>query len=337
MTDAIHHPFAEAPDIGKTIKVSEGVYWARLPLPFVLNHVNVWLLDDGDGWTILDCGVDTLELRTLWKEILQDRRINRIIASHGHPDHMGLARWLVDETDASFVTTQIENDQAVVTYQRSQSAPSAQQMQFLIAHGYSAEEATQRSGFGKTMRPLVPNPPNPDQIIAHDHVIGFGHRQWRVVTAGGHSPEHASFIDENKQVMIVGDQILPRITPFVGVDYRDPDGDPLKTYLNSLALFANISADHLILPGHGLPFQNLPVRLAELKIHHDQRLDQLMDGLHAPQQARELAHLLFPRAMGTGHERLAVSECLAHLNYLMHQNLIHRHEEQDGRILFSQR
>jgi glyoxylase-like metal-dependent hydrolase (beta-lactamase superfamily II) len=110
MTDVIHHPFAEAPELGKTMQVSEGLYWARLPLPFVLNHVNVWLLDDGDGWTILDCGVDTQDLRRLWGEILDNRRVNNIIASHGHPDHMGLARWLVEETHASFITTQIEGN-----------------------------------------------------------------------------------------------------------------------------------------------------------------------------------------------------------------------------------
>ncbi len=334
MTDVIHHPFAEAPELGKTMQVSEGLYWARLPLPFVLNHVNVWLLDDGDGWTILDCGVDTQDLRRLWGEILDNRRVNNIIASHGHPDHMGLARWLVEETHASFITTQIEGNQAKAFYQRSLDGPLPEQIHFLIAHGYSAEEAAQSSGFGKTMRPLVPNPPKTDQIIAHDDKIRFGQRHWQIVTAGGHSPEHASFIDQEHGVMIVGDQILPRITPFVGVDYREPDGNPLKTYLDSLNLFADVPDDHLILPGHGLPFQNLPVRLAELKIHHDQRLALLMDGLHAPQQARELAHLLFPRAMGTGHERLAVSECLAHLNYLMHQNLIHRDEDAEGRIRF---
>jgi glyoxylase-like metal-dependent hydrolase (beta-lactamase superfamily II) len=335
---ALAYLYAAPPAAGAALEVAPGLLWARLPLPLALDHVNVWIADDGDGWTIVDCGIDTADARAIWQalqgDVLQGKPVRRLVVTHGHPDHIGMARPLVEDLSIPLVATRIEYDAAKRMHQDAGKGIPADQVAFLVAHGYPQEAAETRSGFARIVNPLTPDPPPLDTVIADHETIRFGQRDWRVIVAGGHAPEHASFYDPVGRVLIAGDQILPRITPFVGVGFREPDADPLRLYLESLALFDTLPADTLVLPGHGLPFYGLPTRLDELRKHHDKRLDQVAEGLDPPQHAYEMARRLFPRAIGTGHERLAIAETIAHLNYLLVENRIARRPDARGVLMF---
>ena len=335
--DSIVYPHEHPPVAGEAHVVAPGLLWARLPLPLALDHVNVYIADDGDGWTIVDCGLDTEPARAAWEALhrgpLHGRKVRRLIATHGHPDHIGMARSIVGDLSVPFVATAIEWESAIRAHvEAGQDIPPAQ-VAFLVRHGYSSEAAAKRSGFGRIIGPLMPHPPRLDEVIADAQIIRFGQRDWRVIIAGGHALEHASFYCESDHILIAGDQILPRITPFIGVGFRDPDSDPLHTYLESLSLFDALPADTLVLPGHGLPFRGLPRRLHELREHHDRRLASIVAGLDAPKHAFEVARQLFPKAIGTGHERLAMAESIAHLNFLMHRGAIERRRH-DETLLF---
>ena len=334
----IAYLFNQPPEPGEARRIADGLFWVRLPLPLALDHVNVWVADDGDGWTIVDCGLDTEQARLIWdavqKNHLYGRKIRRLVATHGHPDHIGMARRIVGEQSAPFVATMIEWENAIrARAEVNQDIPKAQ-VEFLVRHGYSEESAARRSGFGRTMAPLMPDPPPLDETFADAQIIRFGQRDWRVIIAGGHAPEHASFYCEADRILIAGDQILPRITPFIGVHYRGPEDDPLHTYLDSLDLFDSLDPETIVLPGHGLPFRGLPLRLDELREHHDHRLSKIVDGLHRPKHAFDVARDLFPKAIGTGHERLAMAESIAHLNFLMHRGRVERVRDRDGTLLF---
>jgi glyoxylase-like metal-dependent hydrolase (beta-lactamase superfamily II) len=337
---ALSFPFAAPPAPGAALEVAPGLFWARLPLPLALDHVNVWIADDGDGWTVVDCGIDTQDARAIWQALQGDalagKPIRRLIVTHAHPDHIGMARPLVDGLSIPLVATRTEYEAARRMRQDASRGVPPEQAAFLVAHGYPREAAQTRSGFARIVNPLTPDPPPLAAVIADGETVRFGARDWRVIVAGGHAPEHASFYDPAGRILIAGDQILPRITPFVGVGFREPNADPLRLYLESLALFEDLPDETLVLPGHGLPFYGLPARLKELRDHHDRRLDEVVGALKPPLHAYDMAQRLFPRAMGTGHERLAVAETIAHLNYLLHRGRVARRADPRGVLMFEQ-
>lgn len=331
-------PYEAPPAAGETYEMAPGVWWVRLPLPLALDHVNIWVLDDGDGWTIVDCGLETEDSIAIWAALASGpfagKRFRRLIATHGHPDHIGAARHLAQTFDLSLAATMVEWQTAVMRHGEMSGDALPGQTRFLIEHGYPAEKAARRSAFGKSITAMMSAPPELDSSFSHGDVVRFGQRNWRIIIAGGHAEAHASFYCEEDHILIAGDQILPRITPFVGVDWRTPEDDPLKTYLDSMAIFGELPVDTLVLPGHGLPFRGLPVRLGQMHKHHDVRLDSVIAGLDRPRHAFDIAGLLFPRAVGTGHERMALSESIAHLHYLLSHGRVGRTRDGEGVLLF---
>ena len=330
----VRFPYETPPPPGTVLEMAPGIFWVRLPLPVALDHVNVWVLDDGDGWTIVDCGLETEQSMAIWSALitgpLAGKPVRRLVATHSHPDHIGAARRLVREFDIPLATTQVEWENAVMRRAEVADGVSVAQAQFFIDHGYPVERATQRTSFGKIMIPLMPDPPPLDEVFADGDIVRFGQRNWRVIVAGGHAEAHASFYCADDHILIAGDQILPRITPFVGVEFRAPDSDPLKTYLASLDLFGGLAVNTLVLPGHGIPFSGLPARLDQLHQHHDARLGRVIESLDQPRHAFDIAAQLFPKAVGTGHERMALAESIAHLHYLMYHDRVVRSRDHQG-------
>ena len=319
------------PPPGEMTQVAPGLHWVRLPLPLRLNHVNIWLADDDEGgWSAVDCGPDTVQARSLWEHLLAGplagRAARRLVATHGHLDHVGLSGWFAGRLDVPFHATPGEWQSAHLRHLQRDQAPMGQRS-FLIRHGCPpelvAEMAQQR---GEVMRMLGPQPPAFVRL-RDSAVIRIGERDWQVIVTGGHADAHASFHCAADNVLIAGDQILPRITPVVGVFAWEPEADPLGDYLASFGRFAHIDEDCLVLPSHGEPFRNLPGRITQLRAHHAQRLDRAMEALEAPRTAWSVAGILFERAVGQGHGRLALAETLAHLHRLMAERRIIRVEE----------
>lgn len=304
-------------------EVAPGLHWIRLPLPFRLNHVNVWALDEGDGWTIIDTGCDTARLRDLWElhfaQGLAGRPVRRIVATHGHVDHIGLAGWIAERHGARFAATLTEWLWARIAHDPGFPGAEAAHLAYLARNGFSPEEtARQLEGRRGYVDLAVPLPGALDEL-RHGQTLRMGGREWDVIVTGGHAFAHAAFHDRASGVLIVGDQILPEISPVVAVYEMTPSSDLLADFLASFTAFEHVAADTLVLPSHGLPYRGLHARIATLRRHHDERLVQTLDLLRTPRTAREAAALMFPKVGDNDGIGFAVGEVLAHVNFLVGQ------------------
>jgi glyoxylase-like metal-dependent hydrolase (beta-lactamase superfamily II) len=313
------------PEQGEVPELTAGLRWARLPLPFLLNHVNVWFLAEETGWTAIDAGIDSPDMRLLWDRMLAGplggRPLARLVATHGHTDHIGMAGHLVETHRIPFASTLIEWLWARLRFAEAHEPPKAHVAQYMARNGCEPSLlkrfAADRSTFSTALGPL----PRQIERLRDGEAVRMGGRDWRVMTAGGHTEEHASFYCEADRILIAGDQILSHITPVIGVYPGEPEADPLGDYLTSLDRFAALPEDTFVLPSHGLPFHGLHLRIAALREHHAKRLERLHDALERPLSAYEAAVVLFPRAMGDGHAFLAIAETLAHLHRLRAEGL----------------
>ncbi|MCB1548026.1 MAG: MBL fold metallo-hydrolase [Hyphomicrobiaceae bacterium] len=331
-------PHAEPPAQGTIIEVAPGIRWARLPLPFRLNHVNVWLLEEPDGWTLIDCGLDDATTREVWQRlvetVLEGRPIRRIIATHGHTDHVGLAGHLVERFDVPFLMTLGEWQAARLRYAGTRLPVGEHIRRYLAEHGCDPATIEAYAEDRRRMGRHLGLQPDRFQRLRNGDEIVFGGRRWQVIVAGGHADEHASFYSAEDGILIAGDQILQRITPSIGVYPEQPDSDPLSDYLASLPRFGRLPPSILVLPSHGLPFYGLHRRVADLADHHDERLGALETLIDVPRTATECSQVLFERAVREGQGRLALGETLAHLHHLRTQGRAEQDRDKHGRIIF---
>lgn len=328
------------PAPGEVASVVPGLQWARLPLPFRLNHVNVWFLDDTSGFAVVDAGVDTPDMRGLWQAMhrgpLGERRLTRLIATHGHTDHVGLAGYLCQTHDMPIEATLTEWLWARLRSADAQiDEPRPHIARFLRMHGCDERLVSLFGSLRGGMAAMLGPPPKALTRIRAGDSLAIGGRQWRVIIGEGHSEEHASFHCDEAGVLIAGDQILSHISPVVGVFAGEPDGDPLADYLRTLEPFLDLPPDTLVLPSHGLPFHGLHARVRWLIDHHAERLDRFEALFTRPLTAVEAAFHVFSAAMAEAMGVLAVAETLAHLHRLVGQGRLQRLEEPDGTIRFA--
>ena len=336
----ISYPYEIHPTGAATIEVAPGILWARVPLPFRLNHVNCWLVREVDGWTLIDTGTANPEARAVWDglfgSVLSGAPIVRLIATHGHTDHVGLSGWLSDKSGgAPFHITLVEWLSATLRIDEAQSPIRPENLRFLNAHGCGEDTI---AGFAderrRTHAQMVPLPAAISRL-RDGQQLRFGGREWEVIVCGGHAAEHASFWCAEDRILIAGDQILSKISPMIGVFAAEPDADPLAEYLASLDRFRSLPANALVLPSHGLPFTGLQPRVEELAHHHAQRLDALALLMERPATAMQLARGLFPKPVADGQARHAFSETLAHANRLLYAGRAVRQIDGKGQLVFA--
>lgn len=338
----IKYLFDQPPAPGEVRQLLPGITWVRVPLPFVLDHVNCWLLDDGgttNSVTVIDTGADKPKTRELWDRVLTetvaDRSVSRLICTHGHPDHVGLAGWLVDKLGVSLHMTLAEWLLPQVWLEESRKPMSTATKGFFTGHGVT-ETAIAKMDASREIAPFR-NYPLPSSFIRirDNDTITFGGRSWKVLVCGGHADEHASFYCKADGILIAGDQILSRISPVVGVFPSQPDAEPLADYLASLKRLRKLPDDTIVLPSHGLPFRGLHTRIDQLAMHHAGRLGALWQLMDVPSNGIKLAHGLFPKAMAAeGQTVMALAETLAHAHHLVASKKAKRQVAPDGAVTF---
>ncbi len=331
--------FPQPPSPGGIREIAPGLLWLRMPLPLRLNHVNIWLLEDDDGWTAIDTGVQHETTHLIWQRIEADlfrgKPLRRLLATHGHTDHCGVAAWMVQRYNVPFVTTLIEWQAARIRVIDEARPISERTEHFARVHDCDSDMVRSFAEHRAMMAPMLDPQPRSIEQIREGDSLEIGRRQWRVIVCGGHADEHASLYCEDERLLIAGDQILQRISPMIGVFPDRPKSNPLRDYLASLPRFLELPQDVLVLPGHGVPFYGLHVRVDELRQHHDDRLAELMTHLDMPRTAGSCTRFLFERAVAEGQARLALAETLAHLNYLIDAGNVTRTIDSERRLSFT--
>ena len=332
--EALRFPVAAPPLPGETVPIAPGVLWLRMPLPFALDHINLWLLPDGEGWTIVDAGYAMPETRALWERIFAERldgaAVGRVIVTHYHPDHIGLADWLCERWRVRLWTTEKEWLHARVMSRESDDF-AASRREFARRAGLDAASSELFGEHGKGYLRGVPSVPSSFERLADGMTVAIGGREWRVIVGEGHAPELACLYCAEAGVLISGDQVLPRISPNVSVQAHEPDGDPLARYLVSLAkLRAAVPPETLVLPSHNLPFVGLHARIDALAAHHQARCEEILAACATARSAVDLLPLLFRRPLDRHQTAFALGEALAHLHYLMVRGALDRVLGLDG-------
>lgn len=316
----VHHPWDAPPAWGTPVPVADGVYWLRMPLPFALDHINLWLLRDTRGWTLVDTGVARDEVRALWRSLLRGPMaagpLERVVVTHFHPDHFGLAGWLAEATGAELWMSRAEWLTGSLLQADAEARHAAAQAALFRAHGLDGERLQALRERGNAYRRLVSVPPPRFMRLREGDGLRVRGRRWEVRMARGHAPEHACLYCPDLGVLIAGDQVLPRITPNVSLPASEPDSDPLALFLESLGAMRVLPPRTLVLPSHGLPFRGLHARIGQIERHHRERLDALASACARPRSAAELVEVLFRRRLDTHQLMFAMGETLAHLRYL---------------------
>ena len=318
----VRYVFDHRPGTGDVTLVAPGVHWLRMSLPFALSHINLWLLEDEDCWTIVDTGVGMDECKDIWRRTfagaMQDRPVNRVLVTHLHPDHIGCAGWIAAKFDAPLWMTREEYLLArILVADTGRPAPDVGD-RFYHAAGFAPDQLNHYHKmfgfFGKFVVPL----PEAYRRIQHGDRIVIGDYEWQVVVGNGHSPEHACLYEPKQNVLISGDQLLPTISSNVSVFPTEPHANPLADWLDSLARLKDaVPDDVLVLPAHGSPFQGAHERLDELIAEHVEALDKLEAFCQQPRRAIDVFEVLFKSKISEKNLIMATGESVAHLNFLL--------------------
>jgi glyoxylase-like metal-dependent hydrolase (beta-lactamase superfamily II) len=342
----LQYPLGDAlPAVGATIEVAPGVRWLRMALPFALDHINLWLLRDRDetgreGWAIVDCGITNDATRAAWEQVfaneLQGLPVLRVIVTHMHPDHIGLAHWLTERWGVRLWISATDWNAGRMASQATTGFGGASSAAFMASHGLSdpasLEKITARTNYYASM---VPQVPAKFRRLMDGDVLRIGANQWRCHAGYGHAPEHISLHCAALGVLVSGDMVLPRISTNVSVIDIEPEANPLPLYLASIARMRALPADTLVLPSHGRPFHGLHERIAQLTAHHDERFaDVLRACAQQPQTAASLLPVLFRRPLDLHQTTFAMGESIAHLHALWLDARLRRESGTDGVFRF---
>jgi len=331
----VTYPIETPPAPGKTIEVAPGIKWLQMPLSFSINHINLYLLEDGDGWTIIDTGIRDEGVQKIWEDIfdneLDGKPVKRVIVTHMHPDHIGNAGWICKRWDVELFMSRTEFFHARGLMAEHRDGYSEDALRFLQRVGLGDEtiEAIRSAGTGNYRR-ITETLPIGYRRLLDGEDIKIGDRVWQIITGSGHSPEHVCLYNAELDILISGDQVLPRITSNVSVYALEPEENPMKFWLASHEKFKSIPSTAFVLPSHNRPFYGLHDRLDYLIHHHEDRMEALEEACVDPQKATDLLGVLFNRELSSFQMMLAVGECVAHLHCLMDRGRIVRTLAEDG-------
>jgi glyoxylase-like metal-dependent hydrolase (beta-lactamase superfamily II) len=341
----LHYPLGDAlPDIGRSITVAPGVKWIRMSLPFVLNHINLWLLRDEidgvQGWSIVDCCIHNDAAKAQWEAIfaneLDGLPVLRVIVTHMHPDHIGLAHWLCQRWNVALWISATDYQIARFGCSGPTAFGGERAADFFASHGLNQPDTlAQIRGRTNYFPSLVPSVPESYRRMLDGSTLHIGGNTWRCISGYGHAPEHIALYCESLSVMIGGDMMLPRISTNVSVYEQEPEANALVLFLDSIDKFKALPENTLVLPSHGKPFVGMHTRITQLHDHHRDRLAEVMQAcIEKPCSAADIIPVLFKRAMDTHQTTFAMGEALAHLHALWFEGRLARTHDSDGVFRF---
>lgn len=336
----LEFPFPQAPASGAWTTVAPGVHWVRMVLPFQLDHINLWALEDGEGWTVIDSGLGNEPTRAAWEQVFAGlfggRPLRRLLVTHYHPDHAGNAGWLCQRFGAELMMTRAEYLTVHAARHGAAGYSTDAQIALFRTHGLEDARGQQLKERGDLYRKMVPDFPFSHRRFMEGDSLAIGGREWEVMTGYGHSPEHASLFCAETNVLISGDMLLPRISTNVAVRAVDPASNPLRTFLDSIARYRALPEDVLVLPSHGFPFRGAHARIAQLEAHHAERLAALEAACReSPKTAEQVLEVLFRRKLDVSQIFFALGEAIAHLHCLHYDGRLKRAVDADGVTRFS--
>lgn len=338
LNPVLEHVYEKGPETGSVLEVRKGVYWLRIPIPFELNHINVWLIEEEDSFTLVDTGIASEQTKQLWQELLgnalKGKSLKRIIVTHFHPDHFGLANWLSEQTGAAYLASRETEERTKFVLLEAEKQDKERIDNYYHQHGI--EEITLFEEFlkGKYYSQVVSGHKACTAYLENGEKITIGDNEWQVIMGYGHAPGHITLYCPALGCLISGDQVLPTISTNIAVHADNPDADPLSEFLASFNQFESLPADVIILPSHGLPFRGLKTRLDELSRHHQETLEKTLEFCREPHSAGQLMPKLFNRKLEGLNMVLAFGETLAHLNYLYKEGRLNRGLE-SGVLVYS--
>jgi glyoxylase-like metal-dependent hydrolase (beta-lactamase superfamily II) len=338
--EALRYPWENHPGPDQVVEIMPGLLWVRLKLPFRLNHVNIYLLADGDGWTMVDSGFGNEETIAAWTALfggpLAGVKISRLIVTHSHPDHVGLAGWVIERFDCPLYMSQVEYLQSVYHQNRGTEERKQAQRRFFRRHGMDESLTDKLLGRGQDYLTRVSTLPASYRRISHGDEISIGARRFKVITGGGHALDQVMLYCAADKLFLSADQVLSKISPNVSVWAVEPEQNSLGEYLASLAsLTTTLPYDLLVLPGHGVPFYGLKTRIKQLADHHEDRCRLIADACReVPQTSKELVPVVFHKHVLDVHQMgFAAGELIAHVNYMLVEGRLTA-EESDGVLRF---
>lgn len=337
----LRFPFEKTPEPAELVEVARGVFWVRLPLNFYLNHINVYMLDGGDHWVLVDTGIFTDDIVAIWQKIIAtyctDKPIKKVICTHMHPDHIGMAGWLTEQCGADFYMTRLEYLNARMLVNDTGHPAPPEGIQFFEQHAmgdaFIAAYKKMFGGFGR----VVSRMPQRFMCLEEGQILTIGEDEWEIVIGNGHSPEHACLYNRAQKLLISGDQVLAGISSHIGTFPTEPESDNLKKWLESCQKIKDyVPNDVLVLPAHKDPFYGLHQRLDTLINNHEKGLARLLEMLATPRGANdaEIYSMLFRTKIDDRNRGMALSEVLSNLNCLIERKLVKRTQDEDGVLCY---
>ena len=332
----MYYPDIMLPEPGTWTEIAQGILWLRMPLPFELDHINLYLIKDTDGWIVIDSGIGTDKTKALWETIFDslDEPIVGVLITHLHPDHVGLAGWITERFKAPLYMSQTEYFTARAFTGAKNTESRWRDEEYFRRAGLVDEKISSLVGGNKGYSNVVAPIPVSYKRLKQDDVLTFNGHSWRVMIGRGHSPEHVCLYCEDLNILIAGDHILPQITPNIGVYSTEPEGNTLQDYLTTLLPFAQLPDKTLVLPAHKRPFVGVAERVNQLIEHHQHHLMALIEACDTPKSVVELLPVMFKRELSGRNILFALAECISHVNYLYFDNKMTRHLNNDGVYLY---